>query len=60
MTGKELRAWRLKLGMTQRAFSWWIKPKRTEDIISQWELGKMPVPEWLDTLKEYTDDKHGR
>lgn len=60
MTAEELKQWRLSMNMTQRVFSFWIKPERTTDIISQWELGKKPVPEWLDTLKELHELKNVR
>ena len=55
MTKEELKEWRTSLGMTQVGFSQWIKPTRTPGIISQWELGLKPIPEWMDTLKEFRD-----
>lgn len=55
MTRQELRNWRRMLGMTQLEFSQWIRPRRTPGIISQWEKGEKPVPEWIDTFKELQD-----
>jgi len=52
MKPQELKDWRNALGMTQLAFSQWIKPTRTPSIICQWEGGKRPIPEWMDSLKE--------
>lgn len=55
MTKQELKAWRLSLKMSQVEFSQWIKPTRTPGMISQWEIGSRPIPEWMDTLKEMRD-----
>lgn len=55
MKKEELKSWRKSLGMTQVEFSQWIKPKRTPGIVSDWEKGEKPVPEWIDTLKKLHD-----
>ena len=57
MTKEELKEWRNSLQMSQVTFSQWIKPTRTPGVISQWERGTMSIPEWMDTLKEFTDYK---
>jgi predicted transcriptional regulator len=51
MTGEDLTKWRESMRMTQLEFSQWLKPKRTPTQISNWERGKSPIPEWVDSIK---------
>lgn len=44
------------MGMTQVSFSQWITPKRSPTWVSQWELGKKKIPEWVDLIKLLHDE----
>jgi DNA-binding transcriptional regulator YiaG len=52
MTPHELKAWRESLNMTQREFADFLKPRRTDQMVSKWERGASPIPEWMETFKE--------
>ena len=59
MTGPELRAWRLSMGLTQLglALRWGCASDQT---VWQWESGRRKIPGWVDArvaeTKEAADD----
>ncbi len=55
MTPEELKEWRASLKMTQREFSRFLKPERTETQVSRYENGSANIPEWIETQKRMVE-----
>lgn len=56
MDGRELRQARETLGKTQLAFGELLGLKKNGNAgrqVRRWELGEVPVPEYIDKLVEY-------